>query len=383
MKNLFFSGSRSTSKSADASKTDDGENIQISRSDGRIHDLNKVFRNPATSEIVSQSSRTPIKKDDEEDHGRISITRSDGVTHDIIKVFTKYASDSAGETMKLKNRSPSMGKIELPFSSTLSSSNIRPVSQPNPTAEVPYYMKSVRIIHMSDTHNFLSKTARNGFLPNGHILVHSGNFSSKGTDEEFAQFNDWLGEVAGHYHYRIVCLGNRDVKVYGNDWDAMKKLLPNATHVLCHSEATVLGIKFYAAPWHWGHKKNYAVRAGAPSTTTGRFDDVPFGVHVLVTHGPAFDRLDKTQNDEHWGSRELSETLRRVRPGVHLHGHVKDARGFLPAFGNFPLAVNSSMCDVNVTVMYAVPHVIRADQMMLDSIRNVVDWSFAMDSFDG
>lgn len=165
----------------------------------------------------------------------------------------------------------------------------------------------------------------------------------------------------------------------------MKKLLPAATHVLCHQEATILGIRFYGAPWHWGHKKNYMLRQGAPTTTTTRFDDIPAGINVLVTHGPAMDRLDMTncsETREHWGSAELLDALRRVKPGVHLHGHVKDARGFISALGNLPLTVNSSMCDVNVTVMYAAPHVIRADQMLIDPIKNIVDWSFALDSLD-
>ncbi|RYY86897.1 hypothetical protein EON63_04970 [archaeon] len=92
------------------------------------------------------------------------------------------------------------------------------------------------------------------------------------------------------YHYRLVVIGNADVKILGNDWDTMKKLLSNATHVLCHSEVTVLGIRFYGSPWHWGHRHNYTVRPGAPSNTSGSFDNIPAGVHVLCTHGPAFRR---------------------------------------------------------------------------------------------
>jgi Icc-related predicted phosphoesterase len=101
------------------------------------------------------------------------------------------------------------------------------------------------------------------------------------------------------------------------------------------------------------------VRPGAPSSTSGRFDEIPEGTQVLVTHGPAFERLDRVQTylnadgtmvnpkgnistalhrrEEHWGSRELLENIRRVRPGLHLHGHVKEARGVLAAFGHQPL----------------------------------------------
>lgn len=254
----------------------------------------------------------------------------------------------------------------------------------NNTAE--YYMKSVRIVHMSDTHNFLKVTHKErNFLPHGNILVHSGNFSLNGKDEEFQQFNAWLQSVSDLYHYRIVCLGHKDVKVYGNNFDAMRKLLSNATHVLCHEEVTVLGIRFYACPWNYQHRKNYTLRLGAPSSASGGFDDIPTGVHVLVTHGPAYARLDSryaADVKEHWGSRELAEAIRRARPLVHLHGHVKDSRGVIPAFGNNPLILNSCMTDVNVSVLYAAPHVIKATQVMVDSNTNLASWAFSLDNLD-
>ena len=106
------------------------------------------------------------------------------------------------------------------------------------------------------------------------------------------------------------------------------------------------------------------MRPGAPSSTSGRFDEIPEGIHVLVTHGPSHERLDRVQTyvntdgsksqspllkssasaaqsvqrkEEYWGSRELAENIRRVRPALHLHGHVKDARGVLAAFAHQPL----------------------------------------------
>lgn len=76
----------------------------------------------------------------------------------------------------------------------------------------------------------------------GDILVHSGNFTVGGTDEEFANFDNWLASVKNIYHYRVVCLGHRDVRRFGTEWDTFRALLPNATHVLCYEEASILGI---------------------------------------------------------------------------------------------------------------------------------------------
>jgi hypothetical protein len=404
-----------------------GERISIRRSDGMIHDLNNVISQPGITEFIhtsgkdeNENSKQPHPKED--DHTNICLPRSDGLTHDIIQIV-KAVSDAQGDTMRpismRPTRAPSVGKIDLSSISSLlgtsSSSNStsnQPLTSPahqslhqsslssnaqsgtiqiNREISTLYFPKSVRILHFSDTHNFLIKLPkRSNFLPHGDVMVHTGNFTNGGTEQEFINFNDWLGSVTDLYHYRIVIFGHRDVKVYGNNWDLMKRLLSNATHVLCHNDTVILGIRFYGAPWHWGHKANYTVRLGAPSSTNGRFDDIPVATQVLLSHGPAYDRLDMTVGGiggtsnayEHWGSRELSEAIRTIKPGLHLHGHVKDARGFIPAFGNSPLSVNSSMVDKDVTVLYAAPHVIRATQTLFDRANNCATWSFAIDSLE-
>lgn len=53
---------------------------------------------------------------------------------------------------------------------------------------------SVRIIHISDTH-CLHRTIEDEFpLPEGDILIHTGDFTNRGHDHEFEDFNNWLGE---------------------------------------------------------------------------------------------------------------------------------------------------------------------------------------------
>lgn len=375
---------------------DDESNISLSRSDGMIYDLQSVYslKSNVNSENEYRGLVGDAQKSAEVDTGNILISRSDGAIHDIIQVF-KGNSDAKGDTLKLEKRSMSLGKVDLSFltagftgRSSFTSGSNSASSSSAATSTPLYYPKTVRIVHMSDTHDFLSQSSRNTFMPFGDILVHTGDFTNNGTDEEFAQFNQWLGSISSMYHYRIVCLGNHDVKVFGTSWDSMKAKLSNATHVLCHEEATVLGIRFYSCPWHWGHKSNYTVRVGAPSSTSGRFEDIPESTQVLLTHGPAYGRLDGTaaaECQEHWGSRELGEAIRRVRPGLHLHGHVKDSRGVLFPFGNLPLTVNSCMVDKAKTVLYACPHVIKAVQTSDCSSLSpgaMPQWIFSLDTIE-
>jgi Icc-related predicted phosphoesterase len=181
---------------------------------------------------------------------------------------------------------------------------------------------------MSNTHNFLQRGGSRQFLPEGDILIHSGGFTMNGTDEEYLQFDEWLQSVSDIYHYRVVIAGKRDVKRYGNNWDEVRVSLPHATHVLCHSEATIMGLRIFGSPWHWGHKANYSLRQGAPSFS--RFNDIPEGVHVLVTHGPSFGKLDQVGVlKESIGSRDLEENIKRAKPGLHLHGLAAEGRGMV------------------------------------------------------
>ena len=282
------------------------------------------------------------------------------------------------------------------FGSRMSAASTSPVSErratpvskqaSGPLAAVPdsiFHPLSVRVVHMSNSFAFLTKKSSHAFLPRGDILVHSGDFSLGGSDEEFARFDEWLRAVKHMYHYRLVVLGLRDVRRYGGDWEVMKALLPNATHVLCHEEVTVMGLRFYGCPWHWGHDADYSLRSCAPANTSGGFDDIPAGVHVLVTHGAAYGALDATGFDKdaaHLGSRELAAAVLRARPGLHLHGHVCAGRGVSLPAGSHPLTLNSSVCDEDAAVMYATAQVVKASKLL--SQAGGSSWSFALGPLD-
>jgi hypothetical protein len=357
--------------------------IKVNRSDGKAHDLNAILASTDLSGVIIEATADKPKTEKQEhDHGKIAISRSDGVNHCIINVF-KGLSDATGETMRrtsgtgetFRRTSGTGDNIHCSHALSMSAISARRTSG-------LLFPLSVRIVHMSDTFNFLSASTTNSFLPAGDILVHSGDFTQYGATKEFEQFNTWLGSVATQYRYRIVTLGCRDVKEFGNNWDVMRRLLSNATHVLCHETAVVLGIRFYGCPWHWGHHKNYLVRKGAPSSTTGRFDEIPESTQVLITHGAAAGVLDSATLP---GSKELVDGIRRAKPALHLHGHSRGSHGVVPAFARYPLVVNSALCDPDARVLYACPHVIKATQIspMEDCAGGAMgsaSWNFAIDS---
>ena len=390
--------------------------IDLKRSDGLKHDLVSVFTgmSPANLFKVKKKGGEIIHVTDvieaEHDHGNIKLHRSDGLNCDIIRVF-KSMSERDGVSLQ-KKASPSTDRLadkstksetQNSFPSSAGGVNA-PIFTINELSNSP---TSARIVHMSNTHNHLSRSMKRNFFPEGDILIHSGGFTISGTEEEYAQFDEWLGSVKDLYHYRIIVAGLSDVKQCGNDWDFVKAKLPNATHVLCHSEVTVLGMRIYGAPWHWAHEPNYSIKLGAPSSTSGRFDETPQGVNILVTHGPSFGKLDfspgnwsnishgrgdridlRSQNlnagQVQSGSRELKETIQQVKPGLHLHGLCAESRGVLHPMDQYPLTVNSCLTDPSGSILCSCPHVIRCNLMYLpgasEEYRNASHWDFSLDS---
>lgn len=209
--------------------------------------------------------------------------------------------------------------------------------------------QEVRILHISDTHNLHRELEGRFGMPAADILLFTGDFANKGLDAEISDFNDWLGGLRSKYAHIIVITGNHDwldtqAKVFDRtitpeaalDPARFKSKLTNAL-VLDHELVEVMGLKIFGSPWcPWHPDSNPAVPASnwgmgviwnywsAKGGQAHRFGEIPAGVDILMTHGPAKTVLDAGG----WGSStELLEAVRRAQPRAHLFGHVHEQRG--------------------------------------------------------
>src|SRR5690606_32317587 len=71
---------------------------------------------------------------------------------------------------------------------------------------------------------------------------------------------------------------------------------------------------------------------------------IPDDTDVLVTHGPPHGILDRTYDHEPVGCEQLRIALGRVRPRVHVFGHIHE--GYGAAFVDGTLFVNASTCTL-------------------------------------
>ena len=192
-----------------------------------------------------------------------------------------------------------------------------------------------RIVCVSDTHCMHDQID----VPDGDILIHAGDSTIAGIHSEVSDFNCWLGKLP-HKH-KIVIAGNHDWFFERNP-DLGAAALSNAIY-LRDSSTCVEGLLIYGAPWQprfcdWA----FNIERGEPIRQ--KWDLIPERRDVLVTHGPPWGVLDRAhEGGEHLGCEELSAAVQRVKPRVHIFGHIHG--GYGQQQHDATLYVNASICD--------------------------------------
>ena len=97
----------------------------------------------------------------------------------------------------------------------------------------------MHIVHLSDTHNkhHLLKN-----LPKADIIIHSGDMSVNGSENEVMNFIEWFGKLP--YKYKIFIAGNHDDCLYQANIEGLSEYC----FYLCNSCVTIEGVKFYGVP---------------------------------------------------------------------------------------------------------------------------------------
>lgn len=191
----------------------------------------------------------------------------------------------------------------------------------------------MRIVCVSDTHTLHDAVA----VPDGDVLVHTGDFTRRGSEADVRAFDRWLGTLP--HREKVVIAGNHDF-CFERDPGA-RGWITNARY-LQDEGATVAGLRFWGTPWtprffDWA----FNLDRGEPLRDV--WARVPAGVDVLLTHGPPAGILDRTVHGVDAGCEELLAALARVRPRLHVFGHIHEAWGTAERDGT--RFVNASACD--------------------------------------
>jgi len=174
----------------------------------------------------------------------------------------------------------------------------------------------MRIVAISDTHTHHREIQE---MPAGDVLVHAGDFTSTGLEQEVKSFNDWLGEL--DYKHKLVIAGNHELAFEQLPMFDKVQLLSNARYL--EGEAiTIDGINFWGGPWT-PEFCNWAFMAFRGNLYR-YWRRIPDNTNVLITHGPPMDILDFAHySKEHVGCEELLDRVQELEElRLHIFGHI-------------------------------------------------------------
>ena len=167
----------------------------------------------------------------------------------------------------------------------------------------------IHILHISDTH---SQHRRLTQLPDADILIHSGDFTMNGSEQEAIDFMNWYCDLP--YLHKIFICGNHDACLYGAKIGGLDKNV----HYLCNSGVVIDGVKFYGVPMF--------MEDCISDRQTRNYAAIPADTDVLITHCPPYGVLD-FDDGINYGSTELLTRVKEIKPRLHLFGHIHKRHG--------------------------------------------------------
>ena len=195
-----------------------------------------------------------------------------------------------------------------------------------------------RIICISDTHNCNEQIA----VPDGDILIHSGDATIRGTIPEIETFNDWFANLP--HKYKIFVAGNHDWLFETNNSYA-RKMLDSSIIYLQDSFVKIEGLKIYGSPYQ-PRFYDWAFNLMRGAELAAKWKLIQNDIDILITHGPPHGILDEVPRKlwiENTGCEELRKRVEIVRPKIHIFGHIHCGYGQTEKFG--VKFVNASNCD--------------------------------------
>ena len=138
-------------------------------------------------------------------------------------------------------------------------------------------------------------------------------------------FHKWMNEQEAGYFISI--MGNHELLVEKNFYlakDSAEKACPGV-HFIEEGLVELEGLKIWCSaytPWFLDWAYN------VPRDEIHRhWDLIPDGIDVLATHGPAAGILDQCKHGDRVGCGELLKAIDRVKPRIHLFGHIHEEYG--------------------------------------------------------
>lgn len=206
----------------------------------------------------------------------------------------------------------------------------------------------MRIVHISDTHMWDIPLKD---LPEGDILIHSGDGTFRGTIPEVSEFHKELVKHRDRYDEIYFIPGNHDFLFQDKPMLAKEIMqdiivLDNEVDYYYNEEVNEV-FKIYGSPicpifGRWAFMLNSKDREDYWN------ENIPDELDIMVTHTPPKFILDKVVDsmrdiNHYTGCPHLANKILEVKPKLHLFGHIHEGYGnVLTEYTNY---VNSSIMN--------------------------------------
>jgi Icc-related predicted phosphoesterase len=192
----------------------------------------------------------------------------------------------------------------------------------------------MRIVCISDTHGH---TYPDADMPAGDVLVHAGDVTNNGKRLQMESMSEWFTHLADtKYEHVVFVAGNHDFMLDGFrkencEYAVNGRLFPHPrVHYLRDSGITIGDVHFWGTPWvdcgDWAFSEENKMHRRAA------FNKIPLYTNVLVTHAPPYGIRDVYEGHT-CGDPELLAAVDRVRPQVHVFGHIHSGYGMVDYSG--------------------------------------------------
>lgn len=201
--------------------------------------------------------------------------------------------------------------------------------------------KMTRFVLVSDLH-----CCFNFQTPPGDVLIAAGDMTMHGTPEEFLELERWF--KLQPQSRKLYVPGNHDLGAFTSQRVMKYDILKTPKWLVDEEVNTLENIRIYGSPWTyapWGGLK-WAFPLHGGTHSKEKWAEIPEGLDILVTHGPAYGI-----SDEHWvtgqklGDSYLLWRLQEMQspPAIHAFGHIHSAAKVTQVGPT--LHLNLSICD--------------------------------------
>lgn len=200
---------------------------------------------------------------------------------------------------------------------------------------------------ISDTHGQHEQIES---IPQVPVLIHCGDFTSRGKMSEFVSFAKWFGSLP--HLYKLAVPGNHDFCCQYHP-DECKEIAKENNFFLGIDESfSLFGKKLYFCPWttYFG---GWAFNA-TEEELAQIFGKIPEDTEVLVTHGPPLTHghfLDRNLEGLHCGSNALLNRLPFLTNlEFCLFGHIHEGFGEKKGLYKNPYELASKATFINASL---------------------------------